>query len=170
MRQLLQQVSRRRVRLVVLLWHLSVRQRALVVLRVVLLVDSRAGPLCNELQRGVTDGNREAKGEIKHAALAAVLEACARETDLTAQPVSKSVFATRWWGRMEEGGKTNIRLLEPTRPVRRPAEHGEWARADLALHATVLLDHLDERIVRCGEAIIADGGEIRDFGTAAVYV
>lgn len=104
MRQLLQQVSRRRVRLVVLLRHLSVRQRALVVLRVVLLVDSRARPLGNELQRGVTDGNGEAKREIKHAALAAVLEACARETDLTAQPVSKSVFATRWWGGMENGG------------------------------------------------------------------
>lgn len=169
MRQLLQQVSRRRVRLVVLFRHLSVRQRALVVLRVVLLVDSRTGPLGNEFQRGVTDGNGEAKREIKHAALAAVLEACARETDLTAQPVSKPVFATRWRVGME-GGETNIRLLEPTRPVRRPAEHGEWARADLALHATVLLDHLDERVVGCGEATIADGGEIGDLGAAAVYV
>lgn len=82
MRQLLQQVSGRRVRLVVLLWYLSVRQRALMVLRVVLLVDSRAGPLRNELQRGVADGNRKAEGEIEHAALAAVFEACTREADL----------------------------------------------------------------------------------------
>lgn len=72
-------------------------------------------------------------------------------------------------GRGEEG-RANIRLLKPTRPVRRPAEHGEWARADLAFHATVLLDHLNERVVRCGEAVIADSGEVRDFGAAAVYV
>lgn len=67
-------------------------------------------------------------------------------------------------------GRTNIRLLEPTRPVCCPTKHGEWARADLALHATVLLDHLDERVVGCRKAVIADGGEVRDFGTAAVYV
>lgn len=67
-------------------------------------------------------------------------------------------------------GRTNIGLFESTRPVRCPAEHGEWARADLALHATVLLDHLDERVVGCREAVIADGGEVGDFGAATIYV
>lgn len=80
--QLLQQVSGRRIRLVVLLRHLPVRQRALVILRVVLFVDSRAGSLRNELQRGIADGNGEAEREIEHTALATVLEACAREADL----------------------------------------------------------------------------------------
>lgn len=136
------------------------------ILRVVLLVDSRAGPLRNELQRSVADSNGEAEGEIEHAALAAVLEACAREADL---PRTKSVDLPPGGERAREE-RTNIGLLESTRPVRCPAEHGEWARADLALHATVLLDHLDERVVGCREAVIADGGEVGDFGAATIYV
>lgn len=64
----------------------------------------------------------------------------------------------------------NIRLLEPTCSVGCPAEHGEGARADLAFHAAVFFDHLDERVVGCGETVVAYGGEVGDFGAAAVYV
>ncbi len=145
LRQPPQQLPRLLVRLLVLLdAGPPLLDRALVVLRKVLAVDLALRAGGDQLEGLVADDDGQAELQVHDAALAGVLEAGARQADVGAP-------------------------LAPVRPpVARPAEHGEGPRAQLALGAVVLLEHLDVGVL--GQAVLAHRGEVGGFPPGPVEV
>lgn len=124
------------IRLCVLLMYTNTHLDVLfILLRIKLLVDVALRTWRHHFQSCITDHNWQTKGKIQHAALAAVLEAGAREA------YHCSLLATR--------------------PVGLPSEYCEGSAADVAFSAVVFFEHLDEWVV--AEARLADAWEVGGF-------
>lgn len=112
------------------------------VLRIILLVDGAVRPLCDKLERGVAHCDRQAKRQVQHAALAAVLEARACQA--------------------------NIGLFHARCAIGRPAEDGERSRTDLTFKTLFFLDHLHVWVA--AETILTHGWKVICLAAGAVRI
>lgn len=127
------------------------------VLRVVFPVDGGFWSGGNHLQSRVSDNDRQAEGQVEHAALAAVLETGTCEADIGALLARCTVCLPAEDG---EGTGALDELVSYS-------SHTDTMRTyNLAFGAVVLLQHLHVRVL--GEAVLTHGWEIRRLPPGAV--